>query len=384
MCADSLANRKCHTFVSRTQLGQWGSTALSYDADGNMTSVGSWNARNQLTGGNLRYDAFGRRVTNAAGTSFLYDGLNPVQELSGATPTANMLTGFGLDEFFSRTDTNGGACYLSDAQGSTVALSDSTSSTLNTFYTYEPFGSTTASGAASSNPYQFTGRENDGNGLYYYRARYYDPQFQRFVSEDPLEFGGGDTNLYAYVGNGPTNFSDPTGQAWPGPMGPRGGPPLNARKSTGGGGGGWSGWPGQGGWPAPGGGAGPAGSGGSGEPGGPGGPDGSGGPAGDPRPSCFGYFVHEWGGQMSPFPTDLSPTDLIEPTGKYIALSNWELAMGYAAKQGLISPYRSSIFRGLVGASTVAEEATGPVFVVATEGVAFGREMSEMWQGSCQ
>jgi hypothetical protein len=120
-----------------------------------------------LANGSLQYDAFGRRVTNAAGTSFLYDGLNPVQELSGATPTANMLTGFGVDEFFSRTDSSGGACYLSDALGSTVALADSTGSTLPTIYTYEPFGNTTARGAASSNPYQFTGRENDGNGLYF-------------------------------------------------------------------------------------------------------------------------------------------------------------------------------------------------------------------------
>ncbi len=44
-----------------------------------------------------------------------------------------------------------------------------------------------------------------------YRARYYNPQLQRFISEDPLEFRGGDANLYAYVWNSPLNFIDPFG-----------------------------------------------------------------------------------------------------------------------------------------------------------------------------
>ena len=45
----------------------------------------------------------------------------------------------------------------------------------------------------------------------YYRARYYDPSIGRFISEDPLEFGGGDVNLYAYVGNSPVSYIDPSG-----------------------------------------------------------------------------------------------------------------------------------------------------------------------------
>ncbi|MFZ5392262.1 MAG: RHS repeat-associated core domain-containing protein, partial [Patescibacteria group bacterium] len=49
------------------------------------------------------------------------------------------------------------------------------------------------------------------NGFYYMRARYYDPEVRRFISEDPIGFNGGDLNLYAYVGNNPTMFVDPTG-----------------------------------------------------------------------------------------------------------------------------------------------------------------------------
>lgn len=70
---------------------------------------------------------------------------------------------------------------------------------------------TSVSGPASTNPHQFTGRENDATGLYYYRARYYHPTLQRFIAEDPIGFLGGDVNLYAYVRNAPLVLLDPLG-----------------------------------------------------------------------------------------------------------------------------------------------------------------------------
>ena len=69
----------------------------------------------------------------------------------------------------------------------------------------------TVSGATNGNSYQFTGRENDGTGLYFYRARYYHPTFQRFIAQDPIGFGGGDANLYGYVYEDPANLIDPPG-----------------------------------------------------------------------------------------------------------------------------------------------------------------------------
>src|SRR5439155_10350124 len=56
-------------------------------------------------------------------------------------------------------------------------------------------------------------RENDGIGLYYYRARYYSPVFQRFIVEDPLGFRARDYNLFAYVRNNPMTWIDPSGEA---------------------------------------------------------------------------------------------------------------------------------------------------------------------------
>lgn len=75
------------------------------------------------------------------------------------------------------------------------------------------FANTTMSGEASDNPFQFTARENDGTGLYYYRARYYSPEMQKFIQEDPIGLMGG-MNYYAYVDDNVVNFVDPFGLWW--------------------------------------------------------------------------------------------------------------------------------------------------------------------------
>lgn len=204
-------------YDAANELTSWNGINVSYDANGNMLADGThtfaWDARNQvasINGASPQYDAFGRRVQNLAGTSFLYDGLNAVQELSGTTATANLLNG-GIDEIFSRTDSSGSFAQLRDALGSTLALTDA-SGNLQTAYTYDPFGNTSFAGPTSSNVIQYTGREDEGNGLYYYRARYYNPLLGRFVSQDPMGFAAG-MNSYRYVGDDPQDGSDPFGLA---------------------------------------------------------------------------------------------------------------------------------------------------------------------------
>lgn len=204
------------SYDAANELTNWNGTAISYDLNGNMLSDGtntfSWNARNQvatLNSVSLQYDGFGRRTKNLQNASFLFDGANAVQELSGSTPTANLIGG-GIDEIFARADSSGSFTPLKDALGSTIGLVDA-SGNVATTYGYDPFGGTTVSGATNSNPFQYTGRENESNGLYYYRARYYSPQLHRFISEDPLGFAGSGANFYAYAGNNPANFTDPTG-----------------------------------------------------------------------------------------------------------------------------------------------------------------------------
>jgi RHS repeat-associated protein len=212
------------TYDDANQIASWAGTSFSYDANGNLTGDGirsyTWNARNELTAlsgpvsGSFEYDAVGRRRLRTVGGNakqYLYDGLNPVQELASGTPVANLLTGLGIDEYFTRTDSAGVLNYLTDVLGSSIALADG-SGAVQTEHTYEPFGSVTTSGASTGNTFGFTGREADGTGLYFYRARYYDPRLQRFVGEDPLGFGAGDVNLHAYVANAPVDLTDPTGE----------------------------------------------------------------------------------------------------------------------------------------------------------------------------
>jgi len=194
----------------------------TFDANGNLTSDGTntytWDARNRLTsisGGttaNFTYDALGRRVSktiNNVTTHFLYDGNDIVQEIGGSAVGASYVRSLNIDEPFVRQMSSGNEFYHTDALGSSLALSNAAGATAVS-YSYEAFGKTTMTGT-SSNPFQYTGRENDGAGLYYYRARYYSPALHRFFNEDPLELFGGDINLYAYAKNTSVNSTDPSG-----------------------------------------------------------------------------------------------------------------------------------------------------------------------------
>jgi RHS repeat-associated protein len=201
---------------------------MTHDLNGNTlndsTNSYTWDARNPLVSADsnaasFAYDPFGRRVGKtllAGSTNFLYDGANPVQELSGSTVTANLLTG-SLDERFLGTTATDTDNYLTDALGSTVALTGTTGSS-EAEYSYGPFASMSITGS-TTNSYNYTGRETYGLGINYYRARYYNPAIGRFLSEDPLGFAGSGANFYAYAGDDPIDFNDPFGLK-PGPPPP--------------------------------------------------------------------------------------------------------------------------------------------------------------------
>ena len=104
-------------------------------------------------------------------------------------------------------------CYHFNATGSTVAMTDSSQTMVNK-YAYDPFGKVTNQEEAIPRPFKFVGQYGvmtEPNGFYYMRARYYDPNVGRFISEDPIGLEGGDVNLYAYVGNNPVVLIDPDG-----------------------------------------------------------------------------------------------------------------------------------------------------------------------------
>ena len=210
------------TYDANNRLTNWGGTTHSYDNNGNLTSDGTrtytWDTRDRLTalngGGiasNYGYDAFNRRTTktiNSVQSGTLYDGYREVHTTTGSTIASTLLNGPGLDERYARTQGTNTHVFLPDALGSTLNLV-SPGGVLTATYTYEPYGMATQSGTDDTQ-YRYTGREDDGSGLMYYRARYYHPRISRFISEDPIGLAGG-SNLYGYVGGGPTNATDALG-----------------------------------------------------------------------------------------------------------------------------------------------------------------------------
>jgi len=111
-------------------------------------------------------------------------------------------------------DNNKAYYYHFDGLGSVVALSNSNGDSCQS-YEYSAYGQVAASDPNFlANPYMFTGRRFDiETGLYYYRARYYNPHIGRFMQTDPVGYGDG-INWYAYCGNNPLGRIDPSGLGW--------------------------------------------------------------------------------------------------------------------------------------------------------------------------
>jgi len=114
-------------------------------------------------------------------------------------------------------DNNAAYYYHYDGLGSVAALSNSSGNS-DYSYEYSAYGQVVGSDPNfTANPYLFTGRRFDyETGLYYYRARYYNPYIGRFLQTDPIGYGDG-INWYRYCGNNPVNHADPSGlliQGW--------------------------------------------------------------------------------------------------------------------------------------------------------------------------
>lgn len=205
---------------------------LSYDQNGNLqaksgptsgTTTYGWTARNQLSSisgpagsASFRYDALGRRIektVNGNTTGFLYDGAQAIAELKGSALDTVYHTGFAIDEVLARYGASGNKTLLTDALMSVIAQANDAQG-IDNFYAYSPYGEAQTLGPDGGNSLQYTGRENDRTGLYYYRARYYDPVLKRFISEDPIGIEGG-VNVYAYASNNPVSLNDPTGEIVP-------------------------------------------------------------------------------------------------------------------------------------------------------------------------
>lgn len=243
---DKLGNRLDigATIATGNRLTAWNGYTLTYDSDGNLlqrskpnmsTTTLQWNSLGQLTyasrtgtgGGSATYayDPAGRRVQRTDGGSgvirTLYDGDDILMELDGSGNPVREYTYLpGVDNPLSvrswAAGQSGAAYYYSLEQPGHVAGLISTTGQLANEYHYDPYGTLNYATEGVAQPLKYGARELDAaTGLYYLRARWYDPDLGRFVSEDPIGLAGG-INPYAYVGSSPMNGTDPSGLCYNG------------------------------------------------------------------------------------------------------------------------------------------------------------------------
>ncbi len=170
-----------------------------------------------------KQDVTGRRIEkklDGYSTRYVYDGDQVVAEYDGNNNLLRKyIYGPGIDQPISMIEvaqSNATYYYHFDALGSVVALSDAAGDTVQT-YEYSVYGEVAVEDANHTNPYMFTGRTFDvETGLYYYRARYYNPFMGRFLQADSVGYEA-DMNLYRYCMNNPLNLVDPFGREPNGP-----------------------------------------------------------------------------------------------------------------------------------------------------------------------
>jgi RHS repeat-associated protein len=205
--------------IRKTEIANGDSTTYNYDFVNRLTSVVESSAAGVvLHRTSYTYDVFGQRIGVTADgqrTATVYNGQQVWADFNASeTVTARYLTGAQLDQMLAASRPGEGTVwYLIDRLGSVRDLANA-SGTVIDHIDYLAFGAVAAqTNAAAGDRFLFTGRELDAiTGLYDYRARYYDPVSGRFLSQDPISFGGGDSNLYRYVTNDPASKIDPSGE----------------------------------------------------------------------------------------------------------------------------------------------------------------------------
>ena len=249
-----------YTTNSRNQMTSTPLETITYDTRGNTTSISNakeneridltWMVKGLMESATIHdggvkvqevtsfYNGEGRRVKKQVThftrpelsytRQFIYHNEDLLAELDGNnnliafyihgpgidTPLA-MMSDRNLDEVVRNNEV---FVYTRDHQSSIRELIDLNGVVVQR-YDYTAYGETTVelNGEVGDrlieNPYGYTGRVHDREtGFYFYRARYYSPSLGRFLSPDPIGFGGGDFNLYRYVNNNPVNYVDPTGK----------------------------------------------------------------------------------------------------------------------------------------------------------------------------
>jgi len=215
-------------YGSLNELLSEGEQKYFYDRDGQPTgrSDGTsygFNPLGQLlsvtTPGGIQvrycYDPFGRlaaREVNGKRTDFFYDKEDIIAEYdeSSLSPPIRYVHGPGMDEPLASWHKNDPYFYVLGLNDQVKLIVGNEDKPIDA-YVFSPFGEIRSTSGHSGNSCLFNSRRWDSDaGLYYFRARFYDPKSGRFISPDPVRFWGG-WNLYTYVNNDPVNWADPLG-----------------------------------------------------------------------------------------------------------------------------------------------------------------------------
>jgi len=164
-----------------------------YDGDGGRTKKSTGGVTTEFVGSLYEEDSMGRK------TSFVFLGSQRIASITGS------------DTLYYHADHLGGANVLTDFEG-----------TVKEIIEYKPFGGYARQDKYGTDEevarYYFTGqRKDEETGLYFYNARYYDPDLGRFITADTRVTHPNDPqdlNRYSYTSNNPVNRIDPTGHGW--------------------------------------------------------------------------------------------------------------------------------------------------------------------------
>ena len=207
----------------------------SYDPDGNTTASGgktfAYNSQNQLMSMNggavsLVYDGYGNRVAKTVSgvttTYLVEDDVNPTgypqvfDELTNGVVTRTYTYGLqriSEDQIVNNTWTP--SFYGYDGFGTVRQLTNA-AGTVTDSYEYDAFGNELNSTGSTPNEMLYRGEQYDSDlGLYYLRARWYNPATGRFMSRDPNEGQSiipATLHKYLYAAGDPINRVDPSGK----------------------------------------------------------------------------------------------------------------------------------------------------------------------------
>lgn len=230
-----IATNAQSSYDDANKLTAVGSVSYTYDPKGNLAgfegNTFSFDYANRLAqasigGGHYSYlyDGFGNRISrtkDGVQTKYILDVNGEMTNVLADTDANGAIQNYYIygHGLISKI-TNAGQRYIYhyDNLGNTIAITD-TSGNFTERYGYDEFGKALAVSETNSNLFRYVGKYgvmDEGNGLLFMRARYYDVNNGRFISKDPIGFEGGDLNLYAYVGENPVMGIDPNGHmnAW--------------------------------------------------------------------------------------------------------------------------------------------------------------------------